>query len=77
MRWAVHEVRVEKRGGAYRILVGSLEGRDYLEDPGLFRRIEIKMDPRDLGWGHELDWSGQERNRSRALVNAVMNLRVP
>jgi hypothetical protein len=38
----------------------------------------IKMDLLEIGWGG-LDWIGlaQERDKWRALVNAVMNLRVP
>jgi hypothetical protein len=38
----------------------------------------IKMDLLEIGWG-VVDWIGlaQDRNKWRALVNAVMNLRVP
>jgi hypothetical protein len=38
----------------------------------------IKMDLRDIGWGG-MDWIDlvQDREQWRALVNAVMNLRVP
>jgi hypothetical protein len=37
----------------------------------------IKMDLREIGWDG-MDWIGldQDRNKWRALVNAVMNLRV-
>jgi hypothetical protein len=36
------------------------------------------MDLGEVGWG-DVDWIGlaKDRNRWRALVNAVMNLRVP
>jgi hypothetical protein len=66
----------EKRG-AYRILVRRPEGRRPL---GRFRRrweYNIKMDIEEVGWG--MDWIelAQDRDRLRALVNAVMNLRVP
>jgi hypothetical protein len=38
----------------------------------------IKRDLREVGWG-DLDWNGlaKDRNRWRALVNSVLNLRVP
>jgi hypothetical protein len=38
----------------------------------------IKMDFLEIGWG-SVDWIGlaQDRDKRRALVNAVMNLRVP
>jgi hypothetical protein len=38
----------------------------------------IKMDVLEISWGGE-DWIGlpQDRDKWRALVNAVMNLRVP
>jgi hypothetical protein len=37
-----------------------------------------KMDPREIGWGG-MDWidPAQDRDQWRALVNTVMNLRVP
>jgi hypothetical protein len=63
--------------GAYRILVGRPEGRRPF---GRVRRRwedNIKMDPEEVGWG--VDWIelAQDRDRWRAVVNAVMNLRVP
>jgi hypothetical protein len=38
----------------------------------------FRMDLGDVGWG-DVDWIGlaQDRNRWRALVNSVLNLRVP
>jgi hypothetical protein len=56
---------------------GDLKEREYLGNPSIVGRIVIKMDMREVGWGHGLDWSGQDSNRWRALVNAVMNLRFP
>ena len=37
----------------------------------------IKMDLQEVEWGHELNWSGSDRDKWRAVLNAVMNLRVP
>jgi hypothetical protein len=38
----------------------------------------IRMDLGEVRWG-DMDWIGlaQNRNRSRALVNSVINIRVP
>jgi hypothetical protein len=61
----------------YRLLVGKPEGKT----PGRQRRRwidNIKMDLLEIGVS-VVDWIGlaQDRYRWRALVNAVMNLRVP
>jgi hypothetical protein len=63
--------------GVYRVLVGKQRKRP-LERP--MRRWEdnIRMDLREVGYGC-VDWIGlaQDRDRWRALVSAVRNLRVP
>jgi len=58
--------------------LGSLRERDYLEDPGLDSEDNIKMDLQKVGCGG-MDWIdlAQDRDRWMALVNTVMNLRVP
>ena len=57
---------------------GNLRERDHLEDPGQDSRIILRWIFRQ--WDMRAwDWIdlAQDRNRWRALVNAVMNLRVP
>jgi hypothetical protein len=63
---------------AYRILVGKPEGKRPLGRPRRRWVDNIKMDLREIGWGSK-DWIElpQERDKWRALVNTVMNLRVP
>jgi hypothetical protein len=63
---------------AYRKLVGKLEGRRPLG--GLCRRWvkNAKMDLREIRWG-VMGWIDldQDRDQWSALVNTVMNIRVP
>jgi hypothetical protein len=67
----------EKRK-AYRILVEKPEGKRPLGRPGHRWEDNIRMDLRDIGWSG-MDWIdlAQSRDQWRALVNTVMNLRVP
>jgi hypothetical protein len=78
MRWAGHVARMGEGRGAYKILVVRLEGRRPLGRPRLRWEDNIKMDLQEVGWG-DMDWIdiAQDRDRWRALVSAVMNLRVP
>jgi hypothetical protein len=64
--------------GAYRILVGRLEGRRPLGRPRCRWEDNIKMYLQEVVWGF-MDWfdMAQDRKRWRAVVSAVMNLRVP
>jgi hypothetical protein len=64
--------------GAYNILVGRPEGRRPLGRPRHRWEDNIKRDLREIGFG-DVDWIhwGQDRDRWWALVNTVMNLRVP
>jgi hypothetical protein len=62
---------------AYRILVGRPEGRRPLGRPRHRWEYNIKMDLQEVGWS--MDWIelARDMDRWRAVVNAVMNLRVP
>jgi hypothetical protein len=63
---------------AYRVLVGRPEGRRPLGRPRRRWDNKIKKDIQEVGWGG-MDWidMAQDRDRWRAVVSAVMNLRVP
>jgi hypothetical protein len=78
MRWAGHVGRMGEARGAYNILVGRLEGRRPLGRPRRRWEDNIKMDLRAIGFG-DVDWIHLARDRDRwwAVVNTVMNLRVP
>jgi hypothetical protein len=53
--WAGHVARMGERRGAYRALVGKPEGKKPLERPRRRWEYKIKMDLREVGWGHGLD----------------------
>jgi hypothetical protein len=67
----------EKRN-AYRLFLGKPDGRRPLGRPRCWWVDNIRMDLGEVGWS-DVDWIGlaQDRNRWRALVNSVLNLRVP
>jgi hypothetical protein len=67
----------EKRN-TYRILVGKVEGKRPLGKPRRMCVDIIKMDLRYIGWGG-MEWIdlAQDKDQWRALVNTVINLRVP
>jgi hypothetical protein len=73
---------VERMGegrNVYRVLVGNPEGKRPLERPRRRWNDGIKMDLREIGCGGGgVEWIhlAQDRDRWRAVVSAVMNLRV-
>jgi len=70
--------RMGKGRGVYRVLVGKPEGKRPLGRPRRRWGDNIKMDLQEVG-GSRRDWMelAQDRDRWRALVITVMNLRVP
>jgi hypothetical protein len=61
----------------YKVLVGKPEGKRPLGRPRRRWEDGIKMDLVEIGWwGVEWIHLAQDRDRWRAVVNAVMNLRV-
>jgi hypothetical protein len=62
---------------AYRLLVGKPEGRRPQGRPRRRWSDNIRIDLVGTGWG-DVDWIGlaQDRDRWRALVNSLLNLRV-
>jgi len=77
MRWAWHVARMGERRGVYMVLVKKPEGKRQLGRRRRRWEDNIKMDLKEEGCGG-MDWIelAQDRDRWRALVNAVMNLRV-
>jgi len=65
-------------GGVYRVLVGKPEGKTPLGRSRHRWEDNIKMDLQEVGC-EDMDWIelAQDKDRWRALMNAVMNLRFP
>jgi hypothetical protein len=78
VRWARHVTRIGEKINAYRLLVGKPGGRRPLRRPRPRWVDKIGMGPVEVGWG-DVDSIGlaQDKDRWRALVNSVLNLRVP
>jgi hypothetical protein len=69
MRWAGHVARMGEGRNMYRVLVGKPGGKD--------QGVDERMGSKWIGWGG-VEWIhlAKDRDRCRAVVNAVMNLRV-
>ena len=70
--------RLGKGRRVHRVLVGKRKGKRPLGRPRRRWEDNIKVDLQEVGGGYG-DWMelAQDRDRWRALVNTVMNLRVP
>ena len=77
MRWVGHVARIGEGRGVHRVLVGKPEGKRPLGRPKRRWEDNIKMDLQEVGGGGDWMELAQDRDRWRALVNTVMNLRVP
>jgi hypothetical protein len=77
MRWAGHVACMGNGRNVYRVVVGKPEGKRPLGRPRRRWEDGINMDLWEIGWG-VVEWihRAQDRGRWRAVVNAVMNLRV-
>jgi len=73
-----HLARIGQRRGVYRVLVEKPEGKRPLGRPMRSWEDSIKMDLQEVGCGG-MDWISlaQDSDRWRALMNAVVTLRVP
>jgi hypothetical protein len=78
MIWAGQVARMRKKRNAYRIFVEKPEGKRPLGRPRRSWFNRIKMDLREIGCDR-IDWIdlALDRDQWKALVNTVMNLRVP
>jgi hypothetical protein len=78
IRWAGHVTRMREKRNAYRLLLGKPEEKRPVGRPRRRWVDNIRMHLGEVGWG-DVDWIGlaQDRNRWRAVVNSVLNLRVP
>ena len=77
MKWMGHVARMGERRDVYRILMGKPEGKRPLGRPRRSWEDNIKIDLQEVECG-DRDWIelAEDTDRWRAVVNAVLNLRV-
>jgi hypothetical protein len=78
MRRVGHVAHMGEMRNAYKILVRKPERKRSLRRPRHRWEGNIRMDPREIGW-KDVDWIhlAEDMGQWRAVVNMVMNLRVP
>jgi hypothetical protein len=76
MGWAGHVACMGEESKVYKVLVGKPKGKIPLGRPRRRWEDGIRMDRREIGLG--VDWIAlaEDRDRWRAVMSAVMNLRV-
>jgi hypothetical protein len=69
---------VGEKKNAYKILVGKPEGKRPLGRPRPMWVYNVELDLRDIEWGC-MEWIdlAQDTDKWGALVNTIMNVRVP
>jgi hypothetical protein len=78
MSLAGHVARMGEKMMAYRLLLGKPEGKIPLGGPKHRWVDNINMDLAEIGWGGvDLIGLAPGKDKNRAVVNAVMNLRFP
>ena len=78
MGWVGYVARIGALRGEYRVLVGRPDEKIPLGRPRSRWKDNVKIDIEEVGCG-SMNWIGlaQDRDSWRAIVNVVINLRVP